>query len=254
MKELKRDNVRLAFEENGTGEFSFIFIHGSGGDHTHLKPQFDHFSKYARCVNVDLRGHGKSDQPKQEYTIEGFADDIHWLCQTLKIEKPILAGFSMGGNICVDLASRYPNFAKALIILDSGFLYTASVKKMLDHYLKELQTNFNSCIHQIVENGLLPTDRCKEYVENSLLSTPQWIWVSMFKNMIAWDEHVAEKLEKCTLPILYIEAANQLVNQVRLKELCPQLINGKVVGSGHSLTLEVPNQVNAMIDKYVRIV
>ena len=69
--------------------------------------------------------------------------------------------------------------------------------------------------------------------------------------MMAWDNQVAARLKHCKLPMLYIEAAKPLVDIEALHNLCPQLIRGKVVGSGHSLTLEVHDQVNTMIDKFL---
>ena len=62
-----------------------------GGDHTHLAPQFDYFGRTHRVVAVDLRGHGASDMPMQEYTVAGFADDLAWLCDQLGVVKPVAA-------------------------------------------------------------------------------------------------------------------------------------------------------------------
>ncbi len=242
--------------KKGEGRRSFVFIHGTGGDHTHMSPLFDHFSKQNIALNLDLRGHGKSEKPEGEYTIEGFAEDIYQLCKLEKIPHPILVGFSMGGNIGIELASRHPDFPSALVLLDSSFLYPESFLKVMHQYaadLKGTDEDFRRCIHQIVENGLLPKDRCKQYVEKSLLSTPQRVWASALGNMILWDKKTPERLKKCRLPILYIEAASRLVNLELFQELCPQLIHGKVIGSGHSISLEVPEQVIPMIDRFVEI-
>ncbi len=57
---------------------------------------------------LDLRGHGRSDKPDQQYTMRVFADDVAWLCAELELTKPILIGHSMGGIISFDLAARYP--------------------------------------------------------------------------------------------------------------------------------------------------
>jgi pimeloyl-ACP methyl ester carboxylesterase len=40
-------------------------------------------------LGVDLRGHGSSDKPEQEYTMPGLAADAAWLCGRLGIEKPV---------------------------------------------------------------------------------------------------------------------------------------------------------------------
>ena len=45
-----------------------------------MASQFDYFGRTDRVVAVDLRGHGASDKPVQEYTVAGFADDLAWLC------------------------------------------------------------------------------------------------------------------------------------------------------------------------------
>ena len=76
MRRLRRDGVALFYEEAGVGEPPMLLVHGLACDHTHLTPQLEHFSDDHRVVAVDLRGHGQSDAPHQEYTIEGFADDL----------------------------------------------------------------------------------------------------------------------------------------------------------------------------------
>ncbi len=71
--------------------------------------------------------------------------------------------------------------------------------------------------------------------------------------MLKWDQSVAAKLSTCKTPFLYIEAAHSIIDKERVKELCPQFVYGKVIGSGHFISLEVPDQVNAMIDRFVDI-
>ncbi|HMF75576.1 MAG TPA: alpha/beta hydrolase [Bryobacteraceae bacterium] len=98
MQKVKRGGVSLAFKEFGSGPQTILFIHGWSGNHTFLLPQIQHFSASHRVIAVDLRGHGESDAPDQEYTMAGFADDMAWLCEQLEVKKPIVVSFSMGGN------------------------------------------------------------------------------------------------------------------------------------------------------------
>ena len=104
MRRLRRDGVALFYEEAGFGEPPMLLVHGLACDHTHFTPQLEHFSGDHRVVAVDLRGHGQSDAPRQEYTIEGFADDLAWVCARLGLENPIVVGHSLGGGS----ASRSP--------------------------------------------------------------------------------------------------------------------------------------------------
>ena len=74
MQQLKRNGIALFYEEAGKGAPPILLVHGLAGDHTLMTPQFEHFGRTHRVVSVDLRGHGQSDKPQQEYTIAGFAE------------------------------------------------------------------------------------------------------------------------------------------------------------------------------------
>ena len=98
MQFLKKDGVALAFEDNRSNLPPILFVHGWGCDHTALAPQAEFFRRSHRVVSVDLRGHGESDAPHQDYTMAAFADDLAWLCSELALVKPIVVGHSMGGT------------------------------------------------------------------------------------------------------------------------------------------------------------
>src|SRR6266540_4902617 len=98
MENLVRDGVTLAFEQAGSGDPPLLLVHCWCCDHSFLEPQFQHFKERHRVISVDLRGHGESDKPQQEYTLAGFAEDLVWLCGQLNVQKPVAIGHSMGGN------------------------------------------------------------------------------------------------------------------------------------------------------------
>ncbi len=77
MKWLERDGTKLFYREAiGEGQ-AVLLVHGWCCDHTYLAPQFEHFADGgSRVVSVDLRGHGRSDRPEQDYTIREFAGDL----------------------------------------------------------------------------------------------------------------------------------------------------------------------------------
>ena len=84
---LARDGVQLSFDIAGAGPPEFLFVHGLGGDRTHFAPQMEYFARQGRVLNAELRGHGESDKPHQAYSIEGFADDLFWLCTRQQIRN-----------------------------------------------------------------------------------------------------------------------------------------------------------------------
>lgn len=71
-------------------------------------------------ISVDLRGHGESDKPEQDYIMGGYADDIAWLCSELAAAKPVIIGHSMGGVIAFEVAARYPGLPGAVVAVVEG--------------------------------------------------------------------------------------------------------------------------------------
>src|ERR1700721_212712 len=104
---LSRDGVELSFDIAGTGSPQFRFVHGLGGNRTHFAPQMEYFAGQGRTLNAELRGHGASDKPKQVYSVEGFAEDLVWLCARQQITQPVIGGKSMGGNMVLETDARY---------------------------------------------------------------------------------------------------------------------------------------------------
>src|SRR5215467_11780105 len=106
-----RDQIKLYFDKAGLGNPIFIFIHGGGGDTSHLAPQFYFFGRLGTAINLDLRGYGKSDKPAKSGTIAQYAYDVAYMCHQLKITSAIIIGHSMGGMVAVELCSQTPNAA-----------------------------------------------------------------------------------------------------------------------------------------------
>jgi hypothetical protein len=90
MQLIKKEGVTLAYQDINPGSPPMLFVHGWGCDHTAFAPQAEFFRRSHRVVSVDLRGHGKSDAPHQDYTMAAFADDLAWLCTELALTKPIV--------------------------------------------------------------------------------------------------------------------------------------------------------------------
>lgn len=103
-----------------------IILHGGPGfDHTYLRPWLDPVSEVAQLVYVDERGCGRSARHTHEYYQLGImADDIVLLCQTLRIERPLVLGQSFGGFVALSIATRHPDFAVGIVLFDTAPAWT----------------------------------------------------------------------------------------------------------------------------------
>ena len=258
MQSLRRDGVALFYEEAPGDEPPILLVHGWCCDHTYFAPQFEHFaSRGHRVVAVDLRGHGLSDKPQQGYTMHLFADDLAWTCQRIGVEKPVVVGHSMGGIVAFDLAARYPDMSSAIVMLDAAVVLPSTARAAIPGLLEELRgPGYRQVLRDFVANSLfISTDdqERKKRILESMSSSPQHVVVSAFEGLCDYDP--TEATGGLTKPAVYI-AADELQprsDMSRLHGLAPQILYGKTVGSGHFCQLEVPEQVNAMIDRFLAI-
>ncbi len=72
-----------------------------------------------RVVTYDIRGHGESDVGDGQYTMELFADDLIGILDSLKTEKAVLCGLSMGGYIALRAVEKRQERVEGLILCDT---------------------------------------------------------------------------------------------------------------------------------------
>lgn len=258
MPTLDRDGVRLAYAEHEGGGRPVVLVHGWCCDHRFMGPQFDHFAALGhRVIAVDLRGHGASDRPVQRYAISDFADDVAWLAGELRLDRPLIVGHSMGGIIAFDLGARHPELASAIVMIDAAVARPAASRAAAGPLIEALRgDNYVAVLRSFVEKGLcLPTDTpaLKARIFDLMGGATQHVVVAAMEGLRDYDPDFARG--RVIVPSLYI-AADELPPRsdiARMKELVPQLAFGQTVGSGHFCQLEVPEQVNAMLDRFLAI-
>ncbi|MGI4764699.1 MAG: alpha/beta fold hydrolase [Janthinobacterium lividum] len=251
----KRDGVGLAYEDLGTGPGRpMLLVHGFGCDRSFMAHQQTVFSRERRTVTVDLRGHGQSDAPRQDYTPAGFAEDLAWLCRRLGLAAPLVVGHSMGGTIALELGARHPDSVAAVMMIDS-FVFPDPA--MVDA-LRPVAEGLHGSAHESALTALRAmVGRPGEGPQAdmtwaaSLAATPQHVLASAFASHTV-DYDAGPAAAACRVPVAYVGAASPLGNVDRFRALCPDLVVGQTVGSGHFSPLLVPHQINAMIRDFER--
>jgi pimeloyl-ACP methyl ester carboxylesterase len=252
-----RDGVALVYDDQGRGSPPLLFVHGWACDHTFFAPQIDQFSQRHRTIGVDLRGHGASDAPEQPYTMAGFADDLAWLCEQIGVVQPVVIGHSMGAAVALLLAATYPDFASGIVMIDGGTRLQATASARPDSGLPvDLDfggPDYQTVARRIVEPMFPPSadPALRASIVERMLATPRHVLASARQHLLTTD--ATASAAACTVPALYIQAATPRPELDRFRELCPQLVVGRTVGAGHFNMLEVPDQVNAMIERFLQV-
>jgi pimeloyl-ACP methyl ester carboxylesterase len=266
---MARDVVRLAHFDAGPRQSTnpaLVLVNGWTGDHGIFTPQIAHFSRNHRVVAVNLRGHGASDAPGQEYTIAGFADDIAWQCRQLGLEKPVIIGHSLGGAITLELCGRHPDLAAGMVMIDSIVMSPPALRESPD--LRRLLEGIRGPDYLAVSKANAWDIGCDfddparrkaiydKYILPPCENTPQHVAFSAIRNFATGYDPVPAA-QACKIPMAYISADVPLVVMARdldrLQALCPQLVIAKTLLAGHFNTIEVANQVNAMLERFLAV-
>jgi pimeloyl-ACP methyl ester carboxylesterase len=251
MLKLQRNGIQLCVDDRGRGAPTFVFVHGWCCDHTHFAPQLDHFARRHRVIGIDQRGFGASDKPEQDYTIEGFADDLAWVCRTLEVERPVVVGHSLGGAITLATAARHPELAAAIVLCDPAIFL--SIEGPLAEMVAALASaDYREVAEQFVSNRLfIESDdpHQKARIVEQMLRTPQHVMHSALHHLVEFD--MAAAARACRAPVLCIEAANPLVDRERFRAACPQLRTAQTPAVGHFHQLLAPDHVNGLITDFV---
>lgn len=125
--------------EKGT----IIGSHGLTGNYKQLHYYQTALSDAYQFISYDLLGRGNSSAAPLETSIETHADALVDLIQSLRIQNPILLGYSMGAYISALVASRLPN-VQGLILLDGGGAADDDTRNLVLPSLGRLQKTFNS--------------------------------------------------------------------------------------------------------------
>lgn len=104
------DGVSLNYWIAGSGPQTIVFLHGNSCAKEVFYKQFAHLAtKDFTLIAIDLPGHGgSSDAPKPEsqYTIPGYALIIERCLEALNVNDYIFVGWSLGGNIALEIAGN----------------------------------------------------------------------------------------------------------------------------------------------------
>jgi pimeloyl-ACP methyl ester carboxylesterase len=250
---LERDGVKLFYEDSGSGEPALVFVHGWTCNHTHWAAQVRYFSPRHRVVTVDLRGHGRSDAPQQEYSMAGFADDLAWLCRRLGVERPVVIGHSMGGVVTLVMAAQYPDVVRAGVTVDSPFPPRMSGMERLGPVIEGMsKPEYREFATQFIGTMFSADDdpqRCREILDG-MLATPQHVIVGAMQGNAGTD--LLTTADAIQQPMLVISAGHMTFSDPSLMQTrYSRFRYGQTVGSGHFNMVEVPEQVNAMIERFL---
>lgn len=122
------NNININYEVFGEG-IPIILLHGNSENHHIFDKLIERLQENYKVYAIDSRCHGESDNPK-DISYNLMASDVIEFIKKLKIEKPILYGFSDGGITGLIIAINEPELLSKLIISGAN-IYPEGMKKSM---------------------------------------------------------------------------------------------------------------------------
>lgn len=110
-------NIKIGYIDTGAGEETLFLIHGLGSNAKGWSRNIPVLARNFRVIAVDLPGYGYSQKEDYPYGLEFYADVLTQMLDELGIDKATWVGHSMGGQISIHAALKYPERVKNLILV-----------------------------------------------------------------------------------------------------------------------------------------
>lgn len=120
-KDININGLNIHYSENGPEDaHPIVLMHGWGCNISTVASIEQILARGLHVYNVDLPGHGKSDEPESPWGVDAYTHLMEDFISSLNIKNPYLAGHSFGGRITILMASRHPEIKKILLIDAAG--------------------------------------------------------------------------------------------------------------------------------------
>jgi pimeloyl-ACP methyl ester carboxylesterase len=104
-----------------------VLIHGGASDARDWIGTMNALGGRYSFYALDLLGYGESEKNETGYYLDDLTDFLAGFIDTLKLKKPVLAGHSLGGRFCIEVAMRDPQKVSKLVLIDTTGLGNISV-------------------------------------------------------------------------------------------------------------------------------
>jgi pimeloyl-ACP methyl ester carboxylesterase len=252
MPYLNNNGVRIWWEEMGRGE-PVLGIMGLSFPLQMWHRTAPQLSRKFRLILFDNRGCGRSDTPRGLYLIRRMASDANAVLQAAGVQSAFVMGASMGGMIAQEMALRYPERVRALILGCTWFGGLRAVRPALGNLPK--LAGYNQMTPEEKMRALIPLlytektppERIEEDIVMRLSGLPtQRGYIAQLLGTVVWDSWA--RLPRIKVPVKILHGELDRLIPVANAHLLAKRIAGARVSvipeAGHVFTTDQPDLSN----------
>lgn len=256
-------------------EAPLVFVHGLSSSIGFWEHQIPHFAQQRRVLALDLPGYGASGRPDAPYSPPWYADMVQaWLAQ-LEVERAVVVGHSMGGQIALTLALTHPAQVERLVLAAPAGIerFSRGSADWMRHYWHEgraleaseaeLRATFTTVVFNRPDEGVerLLEERVRLGKHPDFRGTSVAVSRSI-RGML--DHPVADRLHEIRVPTLLIFGTddrmipNPVFNGGATRTIAergaasiPRAQLALIPGAGHTVHHDAPEEFNRLVHDFL---
>lgn len=246
------DGHRIHYEMTGAGPRTLVFVHGWTCDLSVWRMQVPAFARKARVIAVDLPGHGQSDKPDIDYTMDLFARAIDAVLRDAGVARATLVGHSMGTPVVRQFYRLFPEKTAALVAVD-GSLRALFSREEAEKLLTPYRGSEYRHALEAFADYMIPADQAalREELKAVMTKTPQRVALSAFENMIDPANFREDPIRVPLLNVLARASRWPEGYEAYVRRLAPDADYRVMDGVGHFLMLQKPEEFNAILADFL---
>jgi pimeloyl-ACP methyl ester carboxylesterase len=249
---LSSDGIEIRYEVAGSGSPAIVFVHGWSCDRTYWREQMTVFPARHLAVAIDLAGHGESGIGRTAWTMPAFGDDVAAVANQLGLERVVLVGHSMGGDVVVEAALRLGDRVAGVVWVDTyQALEEVSTAEEVDAFVEPFRRDFPGKTRRFVRGLFPPTadPDLVEWVAADMAAAPPEVALDALGHAWGNDGPVLDAIERLKVPVVAINPADPPTN---VESLARRGVRTVIVqGTGHFPMLEDPRPFDAALDEVI---
>lgn len=247
------DGVPIVYEvhgDSGAGAPALVLIHGWSCDRGYWEEQIEPLARHYRVVTLDLAGHGDSGLERESWTIDSYGADVAAVVEALELERAVLVGHSMGGDVAVAAARLVPERVAGMVWLDAyRQLATPRTPEEIDAFVAPLRADFAGATYAFVSQHLFHPEADTALVERvarDMSQAPPEVAVPSIESLLAHGAVVPVVLrEELDLPVVAINPDDGSTDLASMESYGVEVVLMPDVG--HFLMMEDPEGFNARL-------
>jgi pimeloyl-ACP methyl ester carboxylesterase len=254
MASLTINSASLAFDDAGTGEPAFVFLHDWGAGRFSWAAQAAELSPAHRCLALDFRGHGESDATPP-FDLATLADDVAALMAEAGVQRAIVAGHGMGSLVALEFNERHPGRVLGLVMGELPFARAAGLD--LEGLAQEIRSasDMRAALEPFERQfGEATTPEQRGRLRQALLATNAEAAAWLLDEVVAARSRLGNLVKAADRkPFMAIWSGrgpdDELVKRLRHETVF--LRQEPVMGAAHFFQLEKPAITNALLRAFL---